>query len=82
MQSKSYGRVLAKPKVLVNDNESGIIRTTDNKTALLEVWVMPGFEADVRRILKSLNESFDFSEVTKQWNHFLPMKPKPNLATC
>jgi general secretion pathway protein D len=29
MQSKSYGRVLAKPKLLVNDNESGKIETTD-----------------------------------------------------
>ncbi len=29
MQKKSYGRVLAKPKVLVNDNETGIIKTTD-----------------------------------------------------
>ncbi len=29
MQSKNYGRVLAKPKILVNDNEPGEIRTTD-----------------------------------------------------
>ena len=29
MQSKDYGRVLAKPKILVNDNEPGIIKTTD-----------------------------------------------------
>jgi type II secretory pathway component GspD/PulD (secretin) len=29
MQSKNYGRVLAKPKILVNDNESGKIKTTD-----------------------------------------------------
>ena len=29
MQSKSYGRVLAKPKLLVNDNEAGTIKTTD-----------------------------------------------------
>lgn len=30
MQSKDYGRVLAKPKVLVNDNETGTIKTTDS----------------------------------------------------
>lgn len=30
MQSKNYGRVLAKPKVLVNDNETGTIKTTDS----------------------------------------------------
>ncbi|MFC1635597.1 secretin N-terminal domain-containing protein [Planctomycetota bacterium] len=29
MQQKDYGRVLAKPKLLVNDNEEGIISTTD-----------------------------------------------------
>ncbi len=29
MQSKNYGRILAKPKILVNDNESGTIKTTD-----------------------------------------------------
>ncbi|MEN6334994.1 MAG: secretin N-terminal domain-containing protein [Phycisphaerales bacterium] len=29
MQSKNYGRVLAKPKILVNDNEPGDIKTAD-----------------------------------------------------
>jgi type II secretory pathway component GspD/PulD (secretin) len=29
MQSKNYGRVLAKPKILVNDNQPGIIKTVD-----------------------------------------------------
>ena len=29
MQSKNYGRVLAKPKILVNDNEPGKIKTSD-----------------------------------------------------
>jgi len=29
MQQKNYGRVLAKPKILVNDNAQGIIQTTD-----------------------------------------------------
>jgi len=35
MQSKNYGRVLAKPKLLVNDNEKGKIETTD--TTYVEV---------------------------------------------
>jgi general secretion pathway protein D len=35
MQSKNYGRVLAKPKLLVNDNEKGKIQTTD--TTYVEV---------------------------------------------
>ena len=29
MQSKNYGRILAKPKILVNDNQPGSIRTAD-----------------------------------------------------
>ena len=29
MHTKNYGRVLAKPKILVNDNEAGTIRTTN-----------------------------------------------------
>jgi len=29
MQTKDYGRILAKPKILVNDNEAGTIKTTD-----------------------------------------------------
>ena len=29
MQAKDYGRILAKPKILVNDNEQGTIGTTD-----------------------------------------------------
>ncbi|MCH7558286.1 MAG: hypothetical protein IIB56_12640 [Planctomycetes bacterium] len=29
MQQKNYGRILAKPKILVNDNEEGVITTTD-----------------------------------------------------
>jgi type II secretory pathway component GspD/PulD (secretin) len=29
IQAKNYGRVLAKPKILVNDNEPGLIKTTD-----------------------------------------------------
>ena len=29
MQTKDYGRILAKPKILVNDNQTGTISTTD-----------------------------------------------------
>jgi general secretion pathway protein D len=31
MQTKEYGRVLAKPKILVNDNEKGTINTVDRR---------------------------------------------------
>jgi type II secretory pathway component GspD/PulD (secretin) len=30
VQSKGYGRILARPKLLVNDNEQGTIKTTEN----------------------------------------------------
>ncbi|MHC4455894.1 MAG: secretin N-terminal domain-containing protein [Planctomycetota bacterium] len=36
MQSKSYGRVLAKPKVLVNDGQAGTIKTTDTTNVKFE----------------------------------------------
>lgn len=36
MQTKGYGRVLAKPKILVNDNEEGIIETTDTTYVIIE----------------------------------------------
>jgi type II secretory pathway component GspD/PulD (secretin) len=29
VESKNYGRVLARPKILVNDNEKGVIKTTE-----------------------------------------------------
>ena len=35
MESKSYGRVLAKPKILVNDGQVGIIKTTETKNVQL-----------------------------------------------
>ena len=31
METKSYGRVLAKPKILVNDGQVGVIKTADTK---------------------------------------------------
>jgi general secretion pathway protein D len=41
MQSKKYGRVLAKPKVLVNDNETGTIKTTDTTYVRTQSSVIP-----------------------------------------
>ncbi len=34
VETKSYGRVLAKPKLLVNDNETGTIMTTEVQTVI------------------------------------------------
>jgi len=41
MQTKSYGRVLAKPKILVNDGESGTIRTTDTTNVAIDKVIIP-----------------------------------------
>ena len=46
IQKKGYGRVLARPKLLVNDNEEGIIKT-EEKTSVAQVQtkVIPGTAA-------------------------------------
>jgi len=41
IQTKSYGRVLAKPKILVNDGETGVIKTTDTTHVKIEDFVIP-----------------------------------------
>jgi len=41
MNSKSYGRVLAKPKILVNDGQPGSISTTDITNVKIEQVVIP-----------------------------------------
>jgi general secretion pathway protein D len=42
MQDKSYGRVLAKPKILVNDGQPGTIKTTDTTNVKLEEFISGG----------------------------------------
>ncbi len=41
MQTKSYGRVLAKPKILVNDGQTGTIQTTDTTNVKIEQVIIP-----------------------------------------
>ena len=41
VQTKSYGRVLAKPKILVNDGQPGTIRTTDKTNVRTEQVIIP-----------------------------------------
>jgi general secretion pathway protein D len=41
MQTKSYGRVLAKPKILVNDGQAGSISTTDKTNVSIEHIIVP-----------------------------------------
>jgi len=41
MQTKSYGRVLAKPKILVNDGQNGTIKTTDTTNVKIESVIVP-----------------------------------------
>ncbi len=41
MQTKSYGRILAKPKILVNDGEEGTISTTDTTNVQISEIIVP-----------------------------------------
>jgi general secretion pathway protein D len=41
IQSKSYGRVLAKPKILVNDGQPGTIKTIDKTNVKIESIIIP-----------------------------------------
>lgn len=41
MESKNYGRVLAKPKILVNDGQKGSIRTTDTTNVAIQNTIVP-----------------------------------------
>ena len=46
LQEKGYGRVLARPKLLVNDNEEGIIKTEEQTSvAQVQTKVIPGTAA-------------------------------------
>jgi general secretion pathway protein D len=42
IDKKSYGRILAKPKVLVNDNEQGLIQTTERTYVAKTTTTYPG----------------------------------------
>ncbi|MHC4498465.1 MAG: secretin N-terminal domain-containing protein, partial [Planctomycetota bacterium] len=46
MQTKDFGRILARPKLLVNDNETGTIKTSEDKPIVsVETKVIPGTSA-------------------------------------
>jgi len=44
VQSKNYGRVLAKPKILVNDGQPGVISTQDTRYVRIESIVQGGID--------------------------------------
>jgi type II secretory pathway component GspD/PulD (secretin) len=41
MESKNYGRILAKPKILVNDGQVGVIKTTDTTNVKITTSIVP-----------------------------------------
>ncbi len=53
VQSKNYGRVLAKPKILVNDNEEGTISTTE--TTYVELKSTAAIEGSQQAIQSSVS---------------------------
>jgi general secretion pathway protein D len=55
MQTKNYGRVLAKPKILVNDNEKGTIQTTET------TYVQKTGAAVVEGVTNAIQTSVDYT---------------------
>jgi type II secretory pathway component GspD/PulD (secretin) len=55
MQTKNYGRVLAKPKILVNDNEKGTIQTTET------TYVQKTGAAVVEGVTTAIQTSIDYT---------------------
>jgi general secretion pathway protein D len=60
MQERGYGRILARPKLLVNDNEEGTIKTEEQTSIVREeTQVIPGTAATAPTATTSVNfESF------------------------
>ena len=58
VQTMNYGRVLAKPKVLVNDNEQGTIKTTDTTyvTKKSSIPVTSGAAGDQSTLIETATE--------------------------
>jgi type II secretory pathway component GspD/PulD (secretin) len=54
IESKSYGRILAKPKILVNDGQPGEIRTTDKTNVKIESIIIP--EQGIQRTATDFRE--------------------------
>jgi len=54
IESKSYGRILAKPKILVNDGQPGEIRTTDTTNVRIESIIIP--EQGIQRTATDFRE--------------------------
>jgi type II secretory pathway component GspD/PulD (secretin) len=52
MQNKSYGRVLAKPKILVNDGQAGTIKTTDKTNVKFEDFISGGTDKPDRTVVR------------------------------
>ncbi|KPJ66846.1 MAG: hypothetical protein AMJ43_06735 [Coxiella sp. DG_40] len=52
MQTKGYGRVLAKPKILVNDGQPGTIQTTDRTNVKFEDFISGGPDKPDRTVVR------------------------------
>jgi type II secretory pathway component GspD/PulD (secretin) len=68
MESKSYGRILAKPKILVNDGQKGSIRTTDTTNIKVETTIVP-------------NQGNSTTNTTyQQYNAGITLEIQPNIG--
>ncbi|MGA2322848.1 MAG: secretin N-terminal domain-containing protein [Sedimentisphaerales bacterium] len=71
MESKSYGRVLAKPKILVNDGQVGIIKTTDTTNVTLTGQTLVGGTG---------NTSIQTSTSYQPYNAGITLTIQPNIS--
>jgi general secretion pathway protein D len=69
MQTKGYGRTLAKPKILVNDGQVGIIKTTDTKNVAL-----------IGAPITGVNGTIPGSTTYQPYNDGITLTIQPNIS--
>jgi general secretion pathway protein D len=74
MQTKSYGRILAKPKILVNDGQVGTIKTTNTKNVQIQTTIVPGQNASTTVASTSYTSSY------QQYNAGITLTIQPNIS--
>jgi general secretion pathway protein D len=73
METKNYGRVLAKPKILVNDGQHGSIRTTDTTNVRIDTQVIPSIQPG-----EQVNTTFTTSY--QQYSAGISLDIQPNIG--
>jgi general secretion pathway protein D len=74
MQTKSYGRILAKPKILVNDGQVGTIKTTNTKNVQIQTTVVPS------TVGTTLPSNTTYTSSYQQYNAGITLTIQPNIS--